>query len=68
MARTRRAHAIAVLLGVSIAASRGTVSGQAPARSESTAPGAVGAGSFSPIVANLQKTLSFYALLGFSVP
>ena len=68
MARTRRAHAIAVLLGVSIAASRGTVSGQAPARSESTAPGAVGAGSFSPIVANLQKTLSFYALLGFTVP
>jgi len=68
MARMRHAHAIAAVLGVAIAFSSGTVSGQAPARSEITAPGAVGAGSFSPIVANLQKTLTFYALLGFTVP
>ena len=44
------------------------MSGQAPARSENGAPGAIGAGSFSPIVASLQKTLSFYALLGLTVP
>jgi len=68
MARMRHAHAIAAVLAVAIAFGRGTVSGQAPARGDSTAPGAVGAGSFSPIVASLQKTLSFYALLGFTVP
>jgi catechol 2,3-dioxygenase-like lactoylglutathione lyase family enzyme len=64
----RYARPIAAVLGLALVAGTGAISGQTPARGESTAPGAVGAGSFSPIVANLQKTLSFYALMGFIVP
>ena len=44
------------------------VAGQAPTSTAATAPGVIGSGSFSPIVANLQKTLTFYALVGFEVP
>jgi catechol 2,3-dioxygenase-like lactoylglutathione lyase family enzyme len=65
----RIAPVLVVLVGVAAGplTSGSAVAVQAPARNE-TAPGAVGAGSFSPIVANLQKTLAFYALLGFTVP
>jgi catechol 2,3-dioxygenase-like lactoylglutathione lyase family enzyme len=53
---------------MSLALASSAQSGQGPPPIESTAPGVVGSGSFSPIVANLQKTLAFYALLGFEVP
>jgi catechol 2,3-dioxygenase-like lactoylglutathione lyase family enzyme len=66
----RHAHLLAAALGLSLVAGGSLVAGHAqgvrgPGSSD---PGAVGAGSFSPIVANLRKTLAFYALLGFTVP
>lgn len=59
-----------VVLGLAVAGSRALLSAQAPAPAPAagTVPGAIGSGSFSPIVANLQKTLAFYALLGIEVP
>jgi catechol 2,3-dioxygenase-like lactoylglutathione lyase family enzyme len=68
MTKVRHTRLMAAVLAVALAAGTGAMSGQTPGRSESTAPGAVGAGSFSPIVASLQKTLAFYALMGFTVP
>jgi catechol 2,3-dioxygenase-like lactoylglutathione lyase family enzyme len=44
------------------------LSAQVPAATDTTVPAVIGSGSFSPIVANLQQTLAFYALLGFEVP
>ena len=64
----RHAHVLAGVLGLALVTSTGLVSGQAPAPAESAAPGVTGAGSFSPIVMDLQKTLAFYALMGFTVP
>jgi catechol 2,3-dioxygenase-like lactoylglutathione lyase family enzyme len=68
MVRVTGMRAASAVLVLVVACSHAALSGQAPAAAETTKPGAVGAGSFSPIVANLQKTLSFYALLGFEVP
>jgi len=45
-----------------------TTSGQAPPAAEGTGPAVMGAGSFSPIIASLQKTMQFYSLLGIEVP
>src|SRR5687767_1766397 len=42
--------------------------GQAPAAPEGAGPAVMGAGSFSPIIASLQKTMQFYSLLGIEVP
>lgn len=67
MSRVTHVHVAAVLV-VALAGSHAALSGQAPAAAETAAPAVVGSGSFSPIVANLQKTLAFYALLGFEVP
>jgi catechol 2,3-dioxygenase-like lactoylglutathione lyase family enzyme len=61
----------AAVLGLAAAGSTAAFSGQAPAPPPppaGTGPAAIGSGSFSPIVANLQKTLAFYALLGIEVP
>jgi catechol 2,3-dioxygenase-like lactoylglutathione lyase family enzyme len=68
MVRVTHMRVASAVLATVVACSHAPLSGQAPAPAEATAPGAVGAGSFSPIVANLQKTLSFYSLLGFEVP
>lgn len=67
MARKRQAPVAATILGLAFVGIS-IVSGQTLAGSESTAPAVVGSGSFSPIVASLQKTLAFYALMGFTVP
>ena len=68
MLRVTGMRAASAVLALVVSYGHAALSGQAPATAETTAPGAIGAGSFSPIVANLQKTLSFYALLGFEVP
>jgi catechol 2,3-dioxygenase-like lactoylglutathione lyase family enzyme len=56
------------VVGLGLAGGHVGLAAQVPTTSAGTAPAVVGSGSFSPIVANLQKTLAFYALLGFDVP
>ena len=58
----------AAVLGLAVAGGQAAFSGQAPAPPTGTGPAAIGSGSFSPIVGNLQRTLAFYALLGIEVP
>jgi len=61
---------LAVAVGLALAGSYTSLSGQAPAPAgaEGTGPAVLGSGSFSPIIASLQKTMQFYALLGIEVP
>jgi catechol 2,3-dioxygenase-like lactoylglutathione lyase family enzyme len=66
MSRVTHMRVAAFVLSLALASS--ARSGQAPLSPKTTAPAVIGSGSFSPIVANLQKTLAFYALLGFEVP
>jgi catechol 2,3-dioxygenase-like lactoylglutathione lyase family enzyme len=66
MSRVTHMRVAAFVLSFALASS--ARSGQAPVSPTTTAPAVIGSGSFSPIVANLQKTLAFYALLGFEVP
>jgi catechol 2,3-dioxygenase-like lactoylglutathione lyase family enzyme len=66
MSRVTHMRVAAFVLSFALASS--ARSGQAPLSPKTTAPAVIGSGSFSPIVANLQKTLAFYALLGFEVP
>ena len=68
MFRVTQMRVASAVVGLVVACGYAALSGQAPATAENTAPAVVGSGSFSPIVANLQKTLAFYALLGFEVP
>ena len=61
---------LAVAAWLALVGSYTALSGQAPALAggEGTGPAVLGAGSFSPIIASLQKTMQFYALLGIEVP
>ncbi len=68
MPRMTPVRIAAVVVGLALAGSHAALSGQAPAVAASAGTAVIAAGSFSPIVANLQKTLAFYALLGFEVP
>jgi catechol 2,3-dioxygenase-like lactoylglutathione lyase family enzyme len=69
MFQTTHMRIAAVVLGLAAAGSSAALSGQTPAPAPAgSGPAAIGSGSFSPIVANLQKTLAFYALLGIEVP
>jgi hypothetical protein len=63
LARLVKAAAVLALAGAYTA-----VSGQAPTAPEATGPAVLGSGSFSPIIASLQKTMQFYQLLGIEVP
>jgi catechol 2,3-dioxygenase-like lactoylglutathione lyase family enzyme len=68
MPRTTRLQISAVVAGLALAGGHAVLSGQAPTVAARAGTAVIGAGSFSPIVADLQKTLAFYALLGFEVP
>src|SRR5690349_9361225 len=68
MFQMRYVRIAAAIVGLAVTGGSAAFSGQAPAAPAGTGPAAIGSGSFSPIVGNLQRTLAFYALLGIEVP
>ena len=68
MFRMRFARLAVAAAGLALIGGSVALSGQAPAGAEGTGPSVLGSGSFSPIIASLQKTMQFYSLLGIEVP